>query len=494
MQDVNSPGLADADEPDALDHAEAGRRAVRGSVLRSGGYALGILLSLVTAPLVIRQLGVEDFGIYVTITALTTIISGVSDLGLTSLGVREWATSDAAQRRELVGDLLGARLAFTGLGLFAAFGFAIAAGYGARELVATACACAALVLMGVQAAMTVPLAGQLRQGWIAAADLARQGGQIVLVVVLVLLGAGLVPLMAATVFGAAISLVVTTWPSAGLLSPPAFRPHRWLQLLSGAVPFVAASALSVVYLRATVVLTSLVASEAQNGAFAIAFRVLEVLINVPALLIGALFPLLARASQTEGRMGGYLTPMWSATLAAGAIAGVGVSAGAPIAVLALEGSQLPDAVDALRILGAALGFSFVGAFAQYSLLALRAHRQILLVNGLALSLNVVLTLTLASSHGAVGAALALGLSEVVGATLSVVFLRRAAPPGAVPLARLLPVGVAVGGAVAVGLLLAPVGVFAVAAGAGVTAVSLVVALGLVPAAAWAAIPRRGVAR
>lgn len=484
--------IAGPDEPpapDALDDARAGQRAVRGSVLRSGGYAAGILMSLISAPLIIRHLGVDDFGIYVTITALTTIVAGVSDLGLTSLAVREWATATSDERRELLSDLLGARLAFTAIGVLFAFGFALAAGYDGRELAATAVACVALVIMGLQSAMTVPLAGRLKQGWIAGADLVRQAVQILIVVALVLAGAGLVPLLAATVAGAVAALVVTAWPATDALTLPAFRPRRWFALLHGAIPFVAASALSVIYLRATVILTSLIATESENGAFAIAFRVLEVLINVPALLIGALFPLLARASGDGERLRSYLAPMWSASVAAGAVAAVGIASGAPIAVLALEGSQLPDAVDALRILGAALGFSFVGAFAQYSLLALRAHREILIVNGLALTLNVVLTLILAARAGAPGAAAALALAEATGAVLSVLFLRRAAPEAVtlgVPL-RAVP-ALAAGAAVAV--VLTPVGIVVAAVCAGLTCVAAVVALGLIPPAAWAALPGR----
>jgi len=46
-----------------LDAPEAGATAVRGSALRSGGYAIAIGLSLLSAPLLIRHLGVADYGV-----------------------------------------------------------------------------------------------------------------------------------------------------------------------------------------------------------------------------------------------------------------------------------------------------------------------------------------------------------------------------------------------------------------------------------------------
>jgi O-antigen/teichoic acid export membrane protein len=43
---------------------------------------------------------------------------------------------------------------------------------------------------------------------------------------------------------------------------------------------------------------------------------------------------------------------------------------------------------------------------------MRRHKEILWINGAALVMNIVLTLVLASAHGAVGAAIALGICEV----------------------------------------------------------------------------------
>src|SRR5207245_2670856 len=79
---------------------------------------------------------------------------------------------------------------------------------------------------------------------------------------------------------------------------------------------------------------------------------------------------------------------------------------------------------ALRILGAGLAFTFLGATCQYALLALRAHRSVLAINVLALSINVVLTSILAASHGAVGAAIALASAEATVSLFAMALLAR----------------------------------------------------------------------
>jgi O-antigen/teichoic acid export membrane protein len=411
---------------DVLDAPGAGQTAVRGSALRSGGYVAGVVLSLLSVPLLIRHLGNAEWGVYVTITALVGIVSGVSDFGLTLVGVREWAsTSDRRRRQDLMADLLGARITFALIGVVAALVFALAAGYSSSQLAGTGVAAIAIVVIACQQALTVPLAGRLRQGWIAGADLLRQAVQVVLILALIAAGAGLVPLLAALVPAALVALVITARAAPDGIVRPAVRPRAWLALLRGMLPFAAASAVSVIYLRATLLLTALVASAAQTGWFGTAFRVMDVLLNVPSLLVSALFPLLARAAATDpGRLRAALERTLQGALALGALQAVTVVAAAPLIVHILTGHQPHQAVEALRVLGVGMGFSFIGATCQLGLLAVHAHRPILLLNLAALTCNVTLTLLLAGRHGAVGAAIALAVSEVLIALTSATLVHR----------------------------------------------------------------------
>jgi len=95
-------------EPDLLDTREAGPAALRGSILRTGGYVLGILLSLISARVLIEHLGVSSFGRYTTVVALVTIVSGFTEAGLNSIVLREYSTLGEQQRRE-IGSLAGVR-------------------------------------------------------------------------------------------------------------------------------------------------------------------------------------------------------------------------------------------------------------------------------------------------------------------------------------------------------------------------------------------------
>jgi O-antigen/teichoic acid export membrane protein len=484
---VEPIGLA----PEALDAPSAGVTAIRGSALRSGGYVLGVLLSLVSVPLVIRHLGIDGFGAFATITALVTIVAGLSELGLTTLGVREWAQRDPAERRGLMHDLLGARIAFAVLGSVGAIIFAVAASYDSERLLGTAVACVAVIILGVQAALTVPLAGELRQGRIAAADLLRQAVTVLGIVVLVVAGAGLVPILAASIPGALASLLLTAAAVRGSLVWPAFHPRHWQRLLKGTLPFVMAAAVNVVYFRMSMILTSLVGTATAVGEYAIGFRVMEVLIAVPALLISALFPLLARAAVLDPtRLRSTLERTWHTALSMGALVAVVVVATAPIAVLILAGERPGGAVDALRLLGVALGFSFVGVTGQYGLLAAHEHRSILAINAIALVLNAALTLILVPHHGATGAAVALAASEFFLAASSSLILRHTTGAPSFDLGFLARVGVVAAVGAAAIALLAPVGDLVAAIVAPLLALGAAALVRAIPAELVAAFVRR----
>ena len=146
---------------------------------------------------------------------------------------------------------------------------------------------------------------------------------------------------------------------------------------------------------------------------------MEVLIGVPVLLVGTLFPILARAAATDHeRLRAAVERTLEVMLMCGALVALTVVAGAPVAIAILVGGDADPAVDALAILGVGLGFSFIGATCQFTLLALREHRSIFFINALALAVNVGLTLVLANEHGATGAAVALSSSEAVVAVAS----------------------------------------------------------------------------
>ena len=136
---------AASEHTDILDTAEAGPTAIRGAILRVGGYFATIALSVLSAALLIRYLGVDDFGRYATVIAIVTVLTGITEAGMTNVGVREYTVETGERRERMMRNLLGLRIVVTAAGAALGVAFAAVAGYDATMVAGTALGGVALV-------------------------------------------------------------------------------------------------------------------------------------------------------------------------------------------------------------------------------------------------------------------------------------------------------------------------------------------------------------
>src|SRR5271154_3760900 len=108
----STPPQVEGQPVDVLDTPQAGAGALRG-----GAYVLGILLSLISAPLLIRHLGQVEYGRYVTVIALVTIVGGLSEGGVNTVALRNYTNHSGAERTRLMANLLGVRMALSVVGV-----------------------------------------------------------------------------------------------------------------------------------------------------------------------------------------------------------------------------------------------------------------------------------------------------------------------------------------------------------------------------------------
>jgi O-antigen/teichoic acid export membrane protein len=174
---------------------------------------------------------------------------------------------------------------------------------------------------------------------------------------------------------------------------------------------------------------SLQASKLETGYFATSFRVVDVLLSIPALVVGAAYPILARAERDDDARFVYaMRRILELSLMLGTWMAMCCVVGAQVAIDVLAGSSAQPAVDVLRIQGLTLVATGVAVAGGYGLLTLRRYRAMLWMNAAALVGSVVLTLVLVDPLGAQGAAIAtLGAESVLAVGVIIVLLR--ARPG-----------------------------------------------------------------
>ena len=158
-----------------------------------------------------------------------------------------------------------------------------------------------------------------------------------------------------------------------------------MQLLRETLPLAVAFAMSVIYFRVLVVLVSLLSTEVQTGLFGTSFRIFEMLLGLPALILSVALPLLSVAGdEDDSRLRRALQSMTEASLVIATLLVIGIGILAEPGIRLVGGEEYIGAVPVLRIQALALIPVFLVQTWQLGLIAGRAQRAMAVANGLAL--------------------------------------------------------------------------------------------------------------
>ncbi|HEY4095212.1 MAG TPA: flippase [Baekduia sp.] len=410
---ISEPDVPATPAGDLLDTAEAGRRVVRGGALRVGGFVGGLGASLVGAALVTRHLGPADYGRYQTVVALVTIVQAVTDLGMSTLGLREYSQRTGEDREAFMRTLLGMRVALTSVGVILAMSVAAVLGYDSNMVIGAGLMGIGVVLAVIAGTLAIPLSADIRMGAVTGLDVGRQVALAVVFVVLVAVGSGVLGFLGATI-PVHLALVLATFALVRGAIPlrPTFDWRAWVALIRPTIVFALATAVGSLYVYTALVITSLVSTAEETGLFSASFRVYGIAAAVPGVLVTTAFPLLSRAARDDRVRLRYATQrLFEGTAVLGGAAVIACVLGAGPIIAVVAGPEFAGAADVLRVQGVALGLTFVISTWGFTLLAMHRHREMVGVNGIALVVSAVTVLILAHHHGAVGAAVGTLLGE-----------------------------------------------------------------------------------
>jgi len=411
--------IGDEIEPvDVLRTPAAGGMVIRGGAIRAVGYGLSVLLAAVTSVLLLRYLGVDDFGRYGVVGALLGIVSLITEAGLTALGSRELAVVPAGERDRLLANLVTLRIVLTSAGVVVAALVAVALRYEPVVVAGTLVGGIGVVLLNAQTTLTLPLRVELRYVAVTAIEVLNQALTAVLVGVLVVAGAALMAFFGVQIAVGLVSIAATLAIVGVHRMRPAIDRATLRYLVREGLPLAAAVAMNVVYLNLLVVFVSLLTNETDTGLFATSFRVFTMLVGLPTLVLAVALPLLAVAGAEDRERFRYgLQRLTEVALLVGLLeALVAVLLAAP-AIALLGGPDYADAAPILQIQALALVPVFLTQTWTLALLSLRRQRDVAVANAVALAFVVVVGLTLVTTHGTKGAAVAGVLTEALLALL-----------------------------------------------------------------------------
>ncbi len=392
---------------------EEGRTALGNAVVKALSVpvekACRLLLMVVAAPL----LGAAAFGSYQFAFAATTMLALCTDLGMSVWTTRALAR-DRSRAPVIVATALRLRLWISLPYLLVVAAAAGLAGPGDTR--------AALAWLGLAALVNgvIDYLLAIFRGFERLADEARLNVARALLIAV----AGLAALAARrSVAALAVGLLVGMAAS-GLYGLRLLRRGYGLDVRAGrfdralaraaareALPLWLAMLFSLLYFKGDVVILKAFASDAEVGAYSAAYKIFEGMMIVPAVVLAATFPPLARAKDDPARQRRWETAVVALLLALGAAAGFAVYAGSGPIVALVYRSGFARAVPSLRVLAGALPILFVNYGLTHFLIARDLERRNLQFAALMLVVNVAANLLLIPRFAGPGAAWATLVTE-----------------------------------------------------------------------------------
>jgi O-antigen/teichoic acid export membrane protein len=178
-------------------------------------------------------------------------------------------------------------------------------------------------------------------------------------------------------------------------------------------PVAMAAVCDLAKLRVVAPIVFVIAGEAAAGYFGAAVRVLDLLLVVPAAVVAAAYPELARHGADDAAFRGLMRGVVEVLLVVGLGLALTLDAAAGTLTRVLFGAAYAPASPLLGVLGLAACVAFVNFALGAVLLALDRPRRLVTVSVIGLVSSLLLTPVLVARGGALGATLALVVLEAI---------------------------------------------------------------------------------
>jgi O-antigen/teichoic acid export membrane protein len=468
-------------EPDVLRSAGAGKKVIHGSAIRLTANLTNLVFALATATLLLRHLGVDESGRYVTVMSLVGIAVAIVDQGLNVSASKDLSVCPREERRVLLANIVGQRLIVAVLAVACLVAFSFAAGYPDEMVFGALLAGVGVMLVALGNAILLPLTVDLRNAGVAVVEVIRGFVVLVGVLLLVVAGARLDAFLAVQILvGLVVLSVVPLLVGRAGVVRPRFDRMRQRALLRTALPIAAALVLGQVYFRLVIVLMSLISNATEVGYFGGSLRAMEALIAIPILIASVALPVMVAAAQETdlSRLRYAIEGLSEGAVIAGMLVILVTIRAADPVMRAIGGAEFEPAGNVLRIQVVALLFIALYQIWTVALVALGRQRQLIFTNALGLAAVAIFATILVPPLGAKGGAIASVSADIVLAAL--IYWRLHVSVGRVTVKTSFLVRVAIAAAASGAAMLLPIGDIPAAILAAIVFLGVGLAVGMVP--------------
>ena len=389
------------------------------------GKAATAVVGLLTVVALTRHLGPKEFGYYRTVLTYSAFAAVLADSGLYMVTLREMSQAGTGAGRVL-GNALPLRVLSTGCVLLVAAGFAWLTPYDSRVKWGMLIGAAIYTCLQTSDFLIAAFQSVLKQARNAVAEVAGAVFTLAAVSVLALTHVGALPMLGATLLGAAVALSVSIRLVRQLVRfRMSFDRSLWRRYLVAGLPLAGSQILDMAMLRGDSLLLSLFQPATAIGLYGVPSKLFEITTSVPYMLAGLMMPALtASAARDDAEFSRQL----GRTVDAAAVDGVGVViALAPFAgpLLALiSGQRFAPGAPALVIISFAAALAGLTHILRFTLVACERPRLVLIADAVACACAFAAYFALIPRFSLLGAAAGTVVAEASALIAMTVALRR----------------------------------------------------------------------
>jgi len=386
---------------------------------------------LMTIMVLTRHLGPQEFGYYRTVLTYCAFAAVLADCGLYMINLREMSRAGPEGAARVAGNALALRFVSTASMLIVAAAFAWTTPYDVTVKWGILIGAAIYTCLQASDFLISVFQSVLKQGRNALAEVAGAMTTLAVVWVLaVMTGAGALPMLGATLLGAAVAMGISWRLARRLITfQLRFDLGLWRHFLIAGLPIAGAQILGMAMLRGDALLLSLYQPATDVGLYGVPAKLFELATSIPYQFAGLMMPALtagARNSPQEFRQ------TLRNSIDAGALYGVAVILAltpfAPQILTLMAGREFAAGAPALEIIAFAIALAGMTHILRFSLVACERPRLVLLGDSVACVCAFIAYFALIPRFSFVGAALGTVVAEVAALICMLFGLKRAGRP------------------------------------------------------------------
>jgi len=409
-----------------------GRKVAANTIVQIAGRILGLAIMLVTINFIANRLIVDGsalkgYGQYSIVAAYISIIGSLADLGLYTLTVREITNKSAREAGRIIGNAIGFRLillvaVLLMIGLIypiLPYDPVVKQGVVIGVVIAFSMLFNQIIVSVFQANLAI-----------SRVVIAETIGKLVVAggTILVLLhGGGLMAVIWANLFGYAVMVLISylfarSWATIEI----GFDFKLWRETGGQFWSMAVITVLGLIHFKFDSIMLSFYKSASDVGLYAIAYKLLEIILIIPSIFATNLLPVMT-AIVDEGRhdeFGTLVKNSASLLLAVALFISVLVFTFSSWLIIFITQPEFIAAANALRVLVLAVLFIFMSTLISQAIVSTRQQKRLLAGYLGVVALNILLNFYAIPRFSYVGAAWTTLITEAVLMTYTVVIAWR----------------------------------------------------------------------